>query len=98
MVMFDLPTKTKEQRREYTVFRNHLLDQGFIQAQYSVYARYLPSSVITNRLVKGIRSYLPPGGEVRIIQVSDRQWANTIRFTNASIVKSESEPEQLAFF
>lgn len=98
MVMFDLPTKTKAQRREYTNFRNYLLDCGFIRTQYSVYARYLPSAVITARLTKGIQSYLPPGGEVRIMQVTDRQWANTLRFTNATEVREKEQPEQLAFF
>lgn len=39
MVFFDLPVKTKTQRREATRFRNFLLMDGYHMLQYSVYAR-----------------------------------------------------------
>lgn len=34
MVMFDLPTETKLERREASKFRNFLLDSGFSMAQF----------------------------------------------------------------
>ena len=40
MVLFDLPTLTKKERRAASGFRNYLLDQGFEMAQYSVYMRF----------------------------------------------------------
>ncbi len=39
MVIFDLPVTTREYRRAYQQFRGLLLDEGFWQLQYSVYAR-----------------------------------------------------------
>ena len=36
MVFFDLPVKTKAQRREATRFRNFLLADGYHLLQYSV--------------------------------------------------------------
>ena len=39
MVAFDLPVKTKEERKRATDFRNFLLDDGFQMIQFSVYAR-----------------------------------------------------------
>ena len=36
---FDLPVKTKPQRREATRFRNFLLSDGFNMLQFSVYIR-----------------------------------------------------------
>ena len=98
LLMFDLPTATKQQRREYTQFRNLLLDNGFVMTQYSVYARYAPSGVLTQRLVNTIKAGVPPGGEVRILHVTDREWANTIRFCNAQEVAAESAPEELLLF
>lgn len=98
LVMFDLPTKTAAQRREYSQFRNLLLDNGFTRVQYSVYARYSPSGILSNRIVESLKAWLPPGGEVRALHVTDRQWASTYRFFNAAEVKPENEPEQLAFF
>lgn len=98
IVMFDLPTKTKPQRRAYSNFRNLLLDNGFIRIQYSVYARYSPSGITNSRIVNSLKAWLPPGGEVRALHVTDRQWATMLRFFNATEVESENEPEQLAFF
>ncbi len=43
IAMFDLPTETLENKRDYTRFRKGLLKDGFMMLQYSVYARYLPS-------------------------------------------------------
>ena len=43
MVMFDLPTVTKQERLEYTRFRKYLLKEGFIQLQFSVYAKFCSS-------------------------------------------------------
>lgn len=39
LVMFDLPVKTKQQRRQATQFRNFLVRDGFHMVQLSVYAR-----------------------------------------------------------
>ncbi|MFT0848962.1 CRISPR-associated endonuclease Cas2 [Actinomycetaceae bacterium L2_0104] len=98
LVMFDLPTKTAEQRREYSNFRNYLLDNGFVRIQYSVYARFSPQGVTGSRIIRAIKATVPPGGEVRAIHISDRQWASALRFFNAAEKKPEEEPEQLAFF
>lgn len=98
IVMFDLPTQTSEQRRDYTHFRNLLLDNGFIRIQYSVYTRFSPSGVLSARVVEGIKRQLPDGGEVRLLHVTDRQWASTLRFFNATEKSQELQPEQLAFF
>ena len=40
MVMFDLPTSTVKERKNYSIFRNALLDNGFSMSQYSVYFRF----------------------------------------------------------
>ena len=39
MVLFDLPTKTVENRKEYLKFRKFLLNEGFIMMQESVYTK-----------------------------------------------------------
>ena len=38
-VFFDLPTKTKADKKKYTKFRRFLLQDGFIMMQYSIYTR-----------------------------------------------------------
>lgn len=98
VVMFDLPTKSAAQRREYSKFRHMLLDLGFMMTQYSVYSKYSPSGVLSNRVVSEIKTAVPAGGQVRILHVSDREWAATIRFSNALPETAQEQPEQLVFF
>lgn len=98
VVMFDLPTKTAEERKQYSQFRNLLLDNGFVMVQYSVYVRYSPSGVLSQSFVSTIKAGVPNGGEIRILHVTDNEWSHTIRFTNAKPRNAEKQPEQLAFF
>lgn len=98
VVMFDLPTKSKEERRCYQAFRSLLLDNGFVRTQYSIYAKFSPAGVLSQRAVKAIKSAVPPAGEIRILHVSDKQWASTIRFCNAAEERFDEKPEQLSLF
>jgi CRISPR-associated protein Cas2 len=96
--MFDLPVQTKPQRRHATKFRQHLLDLGYQRAQLSVYARFSPSVSSLIPAIRSIKRNLPEGGEVRILSVTDHQWATALRFANAESVESEAAPSQLAIF
>lgn len=98
VVMFDLPVGTKKQRREATRFRNLLLDEGYWRAQYSVYVRYSPTVAGEARRVGTIKSNLPAGGEVRMLYVTDREWARTLCFRNEAPVEVEEKPQQLMIF
>ena len=40
VVLFDLPTETKAQRKHHAQFRKSLLKDGFSMMQYSVYKRH----------------------------------------------------------
>lgn len=98
LVMFDLPVQTKPQRRDAAKFRHLLLDLGYQRAQLSVYARFSPSVNSVIPAIKSIKRNIPQGGEVRILAVTDHQWATALRFTNARSVKTEAPPSQLAIF
>ncbi len=98
LVMFDLPVKTRNQRRDATAFRNMLLDEGYQMAQFSVYVRFSPSVHSILPTIATIKRNLPEGGEVRILAVTDRQWATALRYANASEVTAERSPEQLTIF
>src|SRR5580692_471703 len=69
-VMFDLPVETKDQRREYTQFRNRLLKRGFTMLQYSVYAKHLPTEDAAEPLKAHVHAALPPMGQVRVLAVT----------------------------
>ncbi len=96
--MFDLPMKTKKDRREYTRFRNALIRDGFSQLQYSVYARYCISDETGNVYRGRIRKGLPPKGQVRVLSVTDRQFGKMEIFFGKSREPVEDPPAQLTFF
>ena len=74
LVMFDLPVKTKAQRRSATQFRNFLVGDGYHMVQYSVYARVCNGrdSVETHR--RRIMLALPPQGSVRMLVITEKQY------------------------
>ena len=43
LVLFDLPTETKKDIKEYTLFRKRLQQDGFTMFQFSIYVRHCAS-------------------------------------------------------
>lgn len=79
ILFFDLPIKTKADRRQYTLFRNHILDQGFIMIQKSVYSKITLNRSASETVIKNIESNKPKDGNVQLLLISERQYEN-IRF------------------
>ena len=98
IAMFDLPVKTKEDRREYMRFRQALLRSGFVMLQLSVYARFLPSEEASAVYRKTVRAALPPGGEVRLMAVTDHQYGKMEIYLQSKRKTPESPPAQLGLF
>jgi CRISPR-associated protein Cas2 len=98
LAMFDLPTNTKEERRDMTVFRKLLQAQGLFRMQFSVYARFCDNKRLTDTILRAIRQSVPPKGEVRLIYVTDKQYSEMFIFEGAVKKRAEPEPEQLSFF
>lgn len=74
-VLFDLPTKTEQDRKNYTTFRNHLLKNGYHMFQYSVYYRICNHEDAVDTHLKKLISFLPPRGCVRFLQITDKQYS-----------------------
>ena len=98
LAMFDLPTNTKEERRDMTQFRKLLQSCGLFRMQYSVYARFCDNSRLTETLLRQIKTGVPAKGEVRFIYVTDKQYSEMIIFEGNTKKRPEREPEQLMFF
>jgi CRISPR-associated protein Cas2 len=98
VVMFDLPVDTKEARKQYTDFRKALLEDGFKMMQFSVYMRYCASEENAEVHEKRVKKALPPLGEVRILQVTDKQFQRMKVFHGKMRKKVEEKARQLEFF
>ncbi len=98
ITMFDLPTDTKQARREYTLFRKHLLSDGFTRLQYSVYMRHCPSRENAEVHIGRVKAHLPPDGEVRVITITDKQFERMLIFLGKMRRQPEDAPQQLELF
>lgn len=99
IILFDLPTETKQNRRDATRFRNYLLDDGFDMLQYSVYTRICPDRDNAETHLSRIRQAAPKSGSIRMLMLTENQ------FTNMKIITGEKTsqekyniPAQMAFF
>jgi len=98
LAMFDLPVLSPEDRRNYSRFRNALLNDGFMMLQFSVYARFLPSEEATEIHRRRIRKALPPEGQVRLLAVTDHQFGKMEVYYGKKKSKPEESPPQLLLF
>jgi CRISPR-associated protein Cas2 len=97
-VAFDLPAKTKADRKEYGVFRKHLLENGFIKMQFSLYSRFVVGTEQVEKYSKRIEQFLPPGGEVRVLVFTDKQFERMKTFCGKIRQSTPKQWEQLTFF
>ncbi len=97
-VFFDLPTKTKKERKAYARFRKDLQKDGFGMMQYSVYSRHCASSESADIHEKRIRSIVPPKGQVSILRITDKQYGNIINFWGGTRDDLPGSPQQLELF
>ncbi|MBU2526875.1 MAG: CRISPR-associated endonuclease Cas2 [Bacteroidetes bacterium] len=97
-VFFDLPTETKKDRRNASLFRNNLLKDGYSMMQYSVYMRHCASSESADVHEKRVKKLLPPLGKVSVMRITDKQFGNIMNFWGKSVVEKEPPPTQLELF
>ena len=91
IVMFDLPVKTKEDRKEYRTFRKQLLSEGFTMLQYSVYSRFCATEFVFKQYSEIVKRALPPAGSVRIVGITTRQFEKMENFVGAEYVPPEPD-------
>lgn len=99
LVFFDLPVKTKNERRVATSFRNFLLKDGYHMVQYSLYARVCNGTDAVEKHEKRLRAVLPSYGSIRLLVVTEKQY-EAIRILVGERRAEEARPadEQLSFF
>lgn len=74
LVLFDLPTETKKERKIYSKFRKSILLDGFMMFQFSIYLRHCASRENAEVHIKRVKSILPEKGHIGIISITDKQF------------------------
>ena len=88
LVMFDLPTETKEEKKAYASFRKMLVSNGFYMLQYSVYVRFCVDRDYAYKFQKIVEKNVPAKGSIRSIAVTNKQ------FTEMPVILGTTKAEE----
>ena len=99
LAVFDVPVQTKEERRAYTNFRRMLLNDNFIQHQYSVYLKHFPTMATAQAEIDRLKPAVPDEGHVAFFMLTDKQYGMTREFFGKNATKrAPDEPDQIELF
>lgn len=98
LVLFDLPTETKKERRIYSVFRKNLICDGFTMFQFSIYLRHCASKENADVHISRVKSFLPEAGNIGIMCITDKQFGEIQLFSGKKVKAATSPGQQLELF
>ncbi len=74
-MFFDLPVKTKLEKKNAAQFRKFLIRDGYNMLQYSVYGRLCNGEDGVQKHLSRLQEVLPSEGHIRAMQVTDQQYS-----------------------
>lgn len=98
LVLFDLPTETKKDRKAATDFRSKLQKDGFTMFQFSIYIRHCASAENADVHIKRVKSFLPEYGKIGILCITDKQFGRIELFLGKKAQKINTPGQQLELF
>ena len=75
LVLFDLPTETKKERKAASDFRKRIMKDGFTMFQFSIYVRHCASMENAEEHMRRGRALLPKTGKGGIVCITGKQCA-----------------------
>jgi len=93
LLMFDMPTLTPSERKEYRRFRKFLLSEGFLMHQYSVYTKLLLNDTANQAMMKRLEKNKPKTGTVSVIKITEKQYSRMVYLhgdKDTSVANSDS--------
>ena len=98
LVLFDLPTETKKDRKIYSEFRKKLLRDGFTMFQFSIYVRHCASKENADVHIRRVKTFLPDFGKIGIMCITDKQFGEIELFYGKKPTEVNSPGQQLELF
>ncbi|MFN8154568.1 MAG: CRISPR-associated endonuclease Cas2 [Bacteroidia bacterium] len=98
IVMYDLPTETKKERKVAARFRKELLQDGFNMFQFSLYVRHSASAENADVHKKRVKKCLPETGKIGILQITDKQFGQMEIYYGKKAQATPDVPQQLELF
>lgn len=75
MVMFDLPTLTSTDKREYARFHKYLVKSGFLMMQESVYCKLALNTTVADAIITNVKKNKPIDGLVQMMMITEKQFS-----------------------
>ena len=88
--MFDMPTITNEDKKNYSKFRDNLIDDGFIMIQFSVYVRICKNQDDIIKHTNRVKLFAPSKGNIRLLQVTEKHYEQMLMLRG---IKHDDEKE-----
>jgi len=98
LVLFDLPTETKKERKAAARFRKDIIQDGFTMFQFSIYLRHCNSRENSEVHIKRVKNQLPDKGHVGIMCITDKQFGDIELFYGRNESVRPDTPQQLELF
>ncbi len=98
LVLFDLPTETKKERKAYAKFRKDLINDGFTMFQFSIYLRHCTSAENADVHIRRVKNALPEFGKVGILRITDKQFGEMEILESQKVVAIQQPIQQLELF
>src|SRR5438067_2125626 len=90
IVLYDLPTLTKENRKSFRYFHKYLLKNGYYMLQFSVYVKLCYTFDYARESSQKLEKNSPKVGNVRYLLITEKQFRNM-----KMIVGEETEQEKI---
>ncbi len=94
IVLFDLPMETREQLKEYSVFRKSLIKEGFVMLQKSVYTKIALNQTSVTAIKDRVYKNKPKYGLVQILSITEKQFnsiENIVGLNNSKTVNNDKK-------
>ena len=98
LVLFDLPTETKKEKKAYSDFRKNLQRDGFTMFQFSIYVRHCASQENAEVHIKRVKSFLTEHAQIGIMCITDKQFGNIELFYGKKVQPPNTPGQQLELF
>ena len=98
LVLYDLPTETKKERKAAADFRKRIMGDCFTMFQFSIYIRHCPSKENADVHIRRVKSYLPEHGKIGILCITDKQFGEIELYMSKKSVQPSTAGQQLELF
>lgn len=78
LVLFDLPSVTSLDLKNYRNFRNYLIKNGFFMLQESVYCKLVLNNTAQNTLIENLNKNKPNKGLITVLTITEKQFQKMI--------------------